>query len=205
VAQAIEYFYSLSSPWAYLGGPRLHAIAARHRVAIVHRPITVLDENGGIRLRTRPEARQRYHEVELDRWRQYLGMKLDLRPPYYPTEPKPAAMLVIAAALQGADPSRLSHALLRGLWAEGADYANDADLARIAAACGFNGGALLVAAHEPAVEQAWQANRAEAIARGMFGTPNYLWQGEIFWGQDRLDMLDRAIAQSLAPASARVG
>jgi 2-hydroxychromene-2-carboxylate isomerase len=205
MAPAIEYFYSLSSPWAYLGGPRLHAIAARHRVPIIHRPITVLEENGGIRLRTRPEARQRYHEVELDRWRQYLGMQLDLRPPCYPTDPKPAAMLVIAAALQGADPGQLSHALLRGLWAEGADYANDADLARIATSCGFKGGALLVAAHDPATEQAWQANRAEAIARGMFGTPNYVWQGEIFWGQDRLDMLDRAIAQSLAPASARVG
>jgi len=84
VAEAIQYFHSLSSPWAYLGGPRLHEIAARYRVAIVCRPITVLTENGGILLRTRPEPRQRYHALELDRWRRYLGMEL--------TEPHPAPL-----------------------------------------------------------------------------------------------------------------
>jgi 2-hydroxychromene-2-carboxylate isomerase len=199
----IEYFYSLSSPWAYLGGPRLQAIAARHRVRIEHRPITVLDENGGIRLRTRPEPRQRYHEIELDRWHRHLGLPLNLRPASYPTEPKPAALLVIAAARQGRDPTALSHALLRALWAEEADYADDATLARIASGAGFDGAALLAASHGDDAEAAWQANRAEAIARGMFGTPNYVFQGEIFWGQDRLDFLDRAIGMALAPASAR--
>lgn len=194
---AIECFYSLSSPWAYLGGPRLHAIAARHGVAIDHRPITVLEENGGIRLRTRPEARQRYHAVELARWRDHLGMRLDLAPRHYPTDPKPAALLVIAARRMGRDPGGLSHALLRALWAEGADYADPAQLARIADAHGFDGAALLAEAQAPDVEAEWQENRAEAIARGCFGTPNYIWRGEIFWGQDRLEFLDRAIARDL--------
>jgi 2-hydroxychromene-2-carboxylate isomerase len=199
----IEYFYSLSSPWAYLGGPQLQAIAARHRVRIEHRPITVLDENGGIRLRTRPEPRQRYHAIELDRWHRHLGLPLNLRPKFYPTEPKPAALLVIAAARAGHDPTVLSHALLRALWAEQADYADDATLVRIAGEAGFDGEALLAASRGDEAEAAWQANRAEAIARGMFGTPNYVFQGEIFWGQDRLDFLDRAIGMALAPQAAR--
>jgi 2-hydroxychromene-2-carboxylate isomerase len=193
---SIGYFYSLSSPWAYLGGPRLHAIAAKHGLAIDHRPITVLEENGGIRLRTRPEARQRYHAVELDRWRRFLNMPLNLTPKFYPTDPKPAALMVIAARQRGADPTALSHAYLRALWAEEADYADDATLAAIASANGFDGAALLAASRTASVEAEWQANRAEAIALGCFGTPNYVWREEIFWGQDRLEFLDRAIAGS---------
>jgi 2-hydroxychromene-2-carboxylate isomerase len=193
-SESIGYFYSLSSPWAYLGGPRLHAIAAKHGLAIDHRPITVLEENGGIRLRTRPEARQRYHAVELDRWRKHLGMPLNLTPKHYPTDPKPAALMVIAARQAGADPTALSHAYLRALWAEEADYSDPATLVRIADARGFDGAALLAAA--PAAEAEWHANRAAAIALGCFGTPNYLWRGELFWGQDRLEFLDRAIAGS---------
>lgn len=198
----IRYFYSLSSPWAYLGGPRLHAIAAKHGLAIEHRPITVLEENGGIKLRTRPDARQRYHALELDRWRTFLGMKLNLAPRFYPTDPKPAALMVIAARQLGSDPTQLSHALLRALWAEEADYADDATLARIADASGFDGNALLKTSRADAAEAEWQANRAEAIALGCFGTPNYVWQGEIFWGQDRLEFLDRAIARDLGRAAA---
>jgi 2-hydroxychromene-2-carboxylate isomerase len=194
----IRYFYSLSSPWAYLGGPRLQAIAQRHGLAIDHRPITVLEENGGIRLRTRPAARQRYHALELDRWRSFLGMPLNLEPRFYPTDPKPAALMVIAARRQGADPTALSHAYLRALWAEDQDYADDATLVRIAEAHGFDGAALLAASRSEPAEAEWQANRAEAIALGCFGTPNYLWRGEIFWGQDRLEFLDRAIARDLA-------
>ena len=132
MAEAIRYFYSLSSPWAYLGGPRLAAIAARHGVGIEHRPITVLEENGGIRLRTRPDARQRYHALELARFRDFLGMPLNLQPRFYPTDPKPAALMVIAARRRGADVTALSHGFLRALWAEEADYADPATLARIA-------------------------------------------------------------------------
>jgi 2-hydroxychromene-2-carboxylate isomerase len=198
----IRYFYSLSSPWAYLGGPRLHAIAARHGLAIEHRPITVLEENGGIRLRTRPDARQRYHALELSRWREHLGMRLNLEPRFYPTDPKPAALMVIAARQQGADPTPLSHACLRALWAEEQDYADDATLIRIADAHGFDGSALLKTSRGSEAEAEWQANRAEAIALGCFGTPNYIFRGEIFWGQDRLEFLDRAIARALTAASA---
>jgi len=202
MSEAIRYFYSLSSPWAYLGGPRLHAIAAKHKLAIEHRPITVLEENGGIKLRTRPDARQRYHALELDRWRNFLGMKLNLTPRHYPTDPKPAALMVIAARQAGADPTTLSHAFLRALWAEEADYADDTTLARIADAHGFDGAALLKASRTDAAEAEWAANRAEAIALGCFGTPNYIWRGEIFWGQDRLEFLDRAIARDLGREAA---
>lgn len=199
MAEAIQYFHSLSSPWAYLGGQRLHEIAARYRVAIVCRPITVLTENGGILLRTRPEPRQRYHALELDRWRRYLGMELNLTPRHYPTDPKPAGLVVIAAQRAGYDAARLSHAFLRALWAEEEDTKDAAVLARIADREGMFGSALVAASSAPEVEAEWEENRREAIAAGMFGTSNYVWRGVIHWGQDRLGFLERLIAADLAP------
>lgn len=200
---AIHYFHSLSSPWAYLGGPRLAEIAGRYGVPIICRPITVLTENGGVLLRTRPDARQRYHAVELDRWRRHLGLPLNLTPRHYPTDPKPAALVVIAAQRAGHDAPSLSHAFLRALWAEEEDTKDTAVLARIASTLGLPGEALVNASLAPEVEAEWQANRAAAIAGGMFGTPNYVWRGVIHWGQDRLDFLERMIAIDTAPAIAR--
>lgn len=203
MTDAIAYFHSLSSPWAYLGGPRLAEIAARYRVPILCRPITVLTENGGVLLRTRPDARQRYHEVELDRWRRHLGLPLNLRPKHYPTDPKPAALVVIAAQRAGHDAASLSHAFLRALWAEERDTKDPVVLAEIADAAGLPGAALVAASAAPEVEAEWTANREAAIAGGMFGTPNYVWRGMIHWGQDRLEFLERLIAQDTAPAIAR--
>lgn len=198
----IEYFHSLSSPWAYLGGPRLHEIAARHRVAIDCRPITVLTENGGIRLRTRPAPRQRYHAAELDRWRRYLGLPLNLEPRFYPTDPAQAGRFVIAARMVGPDAARLSHRILTALWAEERDIRDPATLRACAADCGMDAALLAEVADAPETARAWADNHAEAIARGMFGTPNYLWRGVIHWGQDRLDFLDAMIARDLAVGTA---
>lgn len=78
----LSAFYGISSPWAYLGAERLVAIARKHGVKLIHRPIRVIQANGGIPLRTRPDSRQQYHEVELDRWRKYLDIPLKLKPKF---------------------------------------------------------------------------------------------------------------------------
>lgn len=78
----LSAFYGISSPWAYLGAERMVAIAKKHGVKLIHRPIRVIQANGGIPLRTRPDSRQQYHEVELDRWRKYLDIPLNLKPKF---------------------------------------------------------------------------------------------------------------------------
>ncbi|MGE0734248.1 MAG: 2-hydroxychromene-2-carboxylate isomerase [Alphaproteobacteria bacterium] len=191
--RTITYFHSLSSPWAYLGGPRFHEIVRRHSLSVVLRPVTIISENGGIPLRTRPQARQDYHELELDRWRKHLGMPLNLRPRYYPTDPTQSARMVIAADRAGFNALNLSHALLRALWAEEQDTLDPAVRRRVADGVGLDGAALVVAENSPDVIFAWEASRAEAVTSAVFGTPTYIYKGERFWGQDRLDFLDRAV------------
>lgn len=195
MSREIVYFHSLSSPWAYLGGPRFHDIVRKHDLKVVLRPTTVLTENGGIPLRTRPSARQEYHELELDRWRKYLDMPLVLRPAHYPANPEFSARMVIAADTLGWDALRLSHALLRALWSEERDILDTKTRIEVAVAQGMDGAHLAKMQDTPDIVALWEKSHAEASEAGVFGTPTYVLDGERFWGQDRLEFLDRRLSE----------
>jgi len=198
----VSCFYSLSSPWAYFAGPKLQDIVRRHHVKLLLKPFDfqeVVPRTGGVPLRTRPEPRRTYHALELDRWRKHLGMPLQLTPRFYPADGKPAGWnkppgwMVIAAQERGLDAQRLSHALLRALWAEERDTA-DRDVRIAVANENSLPGKELAAAEESAPVQAlYKTYSEEAEGLGVFGAPTYVLQGERFWGQDRLDFLDRAL------------
>jgi 2-hydroxychromene-2-carboxylate isomerase len=198
----LSCFYSLSSPWAYFAGPRLQDIVRRHHATLILKPYdfqAVVPRTGGIPIRTRPAPRRTYHALELDRWRRYLGMPLNLEPRHYPADGqpagwnKPAGWMVIAAQEAGLDAPRLSHAILRALWAEERDIADPA--VRIAIACenALDGEALQAAESSPLVQARYAAYSEEAERLGVFGAPTFVLEGERFWGQDRLDFVDRAL------------
>ncbi len=210
-APVLDCFYSLSSPWAYLGDPQLQDIVRRHRVTLVFKPFDfqmVVPHTGGIPLKTRPEARRTYHALELARWSERLGLPLNLAPAHYPktapTDPnwnKYPGWMVIAAQHE-ADRGRgrhafdLSHALLRALWAEERNTADAATRVQIANEAGYEGPALLALESAAETRAAYEANSQEAIALGIFGAPTFIFEGERFWGQDRLDFVDRALAKA---------
>jgi 2-hydroxychromene-2-carboxylate isomerase len=199
----LECFYSLSSPWAYFAGPQLQDIVRRHQVKLVLKPYdfqAVVVKNGGIPIRTRPEPRRTYHDEELVRWGQYLGMPVHPQPKHYPRHAvddpnwnKYAGWMVIAAQLQGQDAFVLSHALLRALWAEERDTSLPAERIAIADAHGYDGKALHALETSPDVHAAYAMYSREAAERGVFGAPTFLLNGERFWGQDRLGFVDRAL------------
>jgi 2-hydroxychromene-2-carboxylate isomerase len=198
----VSCYYSLSSPWAYFGGPRLGEIVRRHHVRLVLKPFDfqeVVPRTGGIPIRTRPEPRRTYHALELDRWRKHLGMPLNLVPKHYPQDGKPAGWnkpagwMVIAAQARDLDAPRLSHALLRALWAEERDTSLPAVRVAVANENDLPGEALEKEAQAPAVQALYGNYSAEAERLGVFGAPTYVLKGERFWGQDRLEFLDRAL------------
>lgn len=196
----VDCFYTLSSPWAYFAGPRLGDIARRHRARIVLKPYdfqAVVPKTGGIPLLTRPEPRRRYHAVELDRWRRYLGMPLNLKPRFYPPEDnKTPGHTVIAAQQLGLDALRLSHAILRAIWAEERNVALPETRRQIADENGMDGSTLIRMETSDAVVAEYRRNTDEVERLGIFGSPTYVFQDEFFWGQDRLEFLDRALAMA---------
>jgi len=202
----VSCYYSLSSPWAYFAGPRQQDIIHRYRAKLVLKPFdfqAVVPRTGGIPLRTRPEARRTYHALELDRWRKYLGMPLNLTPKYYPQDGnppgwnKPPGWMVITAQERGLDAPLLSHALLRALWAEERNTADAKVRIAIAEANGMPGAELQAEEQSARVQRLYAQYSEEAEKLGVFGAPTYVLNGERFWGQDRLDFLDRALANSV--------
>ena len=196
MAHEVTVYYVLQSPWTYLGWQRWREIAAQSGAAVDYRPIrmgAVFAASGGLPLKQRPKQRQAYRLMELERWRRHLAVPLNLQPRHFPTDEATAAGMVIALGRQGGDVGRLSQAMLTAVWAEERDLADRATLVAIAAEQGEDGEALLAAAADPAVQAEYEANTAAAISAGVFGVPTFKIGTELFWGQDRLDFVARAL------------
>jgi len=203
MGRRIDYHFTVVSPWAYLGLPTLRAVAARHGAEIAWRPVPlqeVFAESGGLPLARRPPARRAYRLVELRRWREARGLPLNLQPRFFPADPSFADRCVIALARTGRDPGDFAMAAHAAVWAEDRDVADPAEVERILAATVPDAAAeVAAAARGEETARAYAANRDAALAAGVFGSPTYVVEGEPFWGQDRLEMLDRMLASGRRP------
>ena len=199
--KTIEYYFSPPSPWAYMGHDRLLEIAARHGAAVQPRPIAmaaaIFPVSGGLPLKQRAPQRQAYRLQELARWSKHLGLPLNLHPKYFPvTDDEPASLMVAAAIhLEGDEAAlRLLRAVYRAVWVEDRNIADTDTLIQLAKECQLDGQALLD--DHVQARKLYEQYTQDAIARQVFGAPWYVYKGESFWGQDRLDFLDRALASS---------
>ena len=193
----VDYFFTPVSPWTYLGGARLEAIVRKHGAELRYKPCDygkVFPVSGGLPVGQRPKQRQAYRLMELERWRDHLGIKLNIHPKHFPVPSDFAARTIVAAKQGGADPGKLANALLRAVWAEERDVSDRATVAAICDENDLDGTALTDAANGAAARAEFDANTAEAIERQVFGAPTYIYRDKLYWGQDRLDFLDRALA-----------
>jgi len=195
----IDYYMTPASPYVYLGHERFVAIASRHRATIAVKPIdlgVVFPVSGGLPLAKRAPQRQAYRLVELTRWSRYLGVPLNLHPAHFPVSTDLASRLLLAALERSTDAAlALALAMSRALWTQERDISDAATLQAICAECGGDAAALAARADAPDIAMRYAALTQEAIDRGIFGTPTYVYAGALFWGQDRLDFLDRALAK----------
>lgn len=193
--KTIDYYLSLISPWSYLGHQRLQDIAARHQATIKLWPVdfaVIFPSTGGIPLARRSPQRQAYRMEELRRWRDYLDLPLTLEPKHFPVSDKLAAAMVIELRGQPAESAmRLAAACLRACWVEDRDISDRHTLLAIASENQLDGEELLATADR--APEIIAADSETAVKRGIFGAPSYLYNKQIFWGQDRLDFLDRAL------------
>lgn len=202
MSRSITYYFSLPSPWTYLGNATFHEIARRHGCAIDYRPMplrSVFDETGGLPLPKRHPVRQRYRLLDLQRWRAARGLPLVLQPKYFPFDPSQADRMAIAIVASGGDPLAFIGDVMAGLWARDEDMSQPEALLACASRAGLDGLSLLAAADSPAIRQRYEDALGQAVEAGVFGAPSYVLDGEVFWGQDRLELLDSALASGRAP------
>jgi 2-hydroxychromene-2-carboxylate isomerase len=196
MSKIVDYYYTPASPWTYLGHQRFEDIARRHGATIQYKPVDygkIFPLSGGLPLGKRAPQRQAYRLAELKRWRDFLGASLTIQPKYHPVASDLAAQLIIAAERTGAPAGPLSFALMRACWAEDRNISDAETLIEVATEQGLDGPKLVAAARTREVATTYDAFTREAIDRQVFGAPFYIYKGEPFWGQDRLDFLDRAL------------
>ncbi|MBY0335803.1 MAG: 2-hydroxychromene-2-carboxylate isomerase [Acetobacteraceae bacterium] len=196
----IDYYCSLNSPWAYLGSARIEALAAKHGATLAIFPVDfslIFPASGGLPLPKRSPQRQAYRLQELRRWRDHLGLPLTLQPKCFPmNEPVVAQAVIALREAEGQAPAiALSHRVMRSIWAEDRDPADPATFAELARDVGLDGPALLAAGADPRWAERRRADSEAALARGVFGAPSYVIGEEVFWGQDRLDFVERHLAR----------
>ncbi len=195
MAKTIDYYFSPVSPWTYLGHGRFLEIARRHGASIAPKPVDygrIFPLSGGLPVAKRPPQRQAYRLVELERWRDHLGVPMNIQPKYFPYDARLAALVIIAAG--DADKAmKLAGAFMHGCWAEERNMADEAEVAAVIRGTGLDSNTLLKQASTPEIASRFDGFTDEAIARQVFGAPTYVYKEELFWGQDRLEFLDRAL------------
>jgi 2-hydroxychromene-2-carboxylate isomerase len=191
----IDYYFTPMSPWCYLAGGRLEDLATRHGATVRYIPVdpsALFPRTGGKMLAERHPARQAYRLQDLRRTAARENMALTLHPAHFPTNPAPASYAIIAAAKAGGDVGGLVQSFLRACWAEERNIAEDEVIRDLLARHGF----------DPALAdkglwigaETYERNLEQAVTAGVFGFPFYIVGEEMFWGQDRLDDLDRHLS-----------
>jgi 2-hydroxychromene-2-carboxylate isomerase len=196
----IDYYFSVISPYAYLAGDRLTAIAQRHNAEVIYKPLDVIAlfaRTGGTAPKDRHSSRKEYRAQDLVRQATKAGLKFTLQPGHWPVNQAPASSAFIAAInAGGGDLGNLAHGMTRAFWAEERNIAEEAVIRECLAGAGFDPD-LAETGLLPGAEE-YAANLEQAVEAGAFGSPFYILDnGERFWGQDRLEDLDAHLAGNL--------
>jgi len=189
----IDFYFACISPWSYLAVDELKRIADTHGRAIAFKPIDVgrsWGETGGGRpMGERPQVALDYRLIELPRWAQWRGTEINIEPKHFPVPYQLSSSVIIAARQTGADVYPLTRALMRGCWVDELDISDADTVAKLADDLGLDSAALLTAAESQAVADEMSTNTDEALAAGAWSVPSFVVDGEVFFGQDRLEMI----------------
>ena len=193
----IDYFYSAHSAYAYLGAQALYDICARQNAELIHRPITlspVVEAAGGLSFAARSQAHVDYFfGREIERWAEWRGVEIISDRPTYHDAPYDLANALIAAAQKNGRADALSLAVLQAHWRDDADLSDEATLRSTVAEMGFDPDVLMATAQSIQIQDELAANTRDAIEWQLFGSPTYIVEGDAFYGQDRLEMVEHAL------------
>lgn len=196
-APTVDYYFSTVSPWAYLGHARFVAMTQAVGATVLVKPMDlgeILPVSGGLPLAKRAPQRLAYRLVELQRFSSHLAIPLHPQPAHFPVNGNDAAKLIIATDVARGSAAALDLAGRVGaaIWAEQRNVADPAVLAALLAEAGLPASLLDAAAMDAAAAR-YAAYTTEARDLGVFGAPTYVIGGELFWGQDRLDFVQRRL------------
>jgi 2-hydroxychromene-2-carboxylate isomerase len=201
MSRVCDYYFAPQSPWVYLGHQRLRAMAKAHGVQIDLKPCDlgkVFGVSGGLPLAKQSPQRQAHRLLELKRWSEHLQLPLNLKPKFFPVSGDAAAKLIVATRLAlGIDAAfALAGAIQRAVWAEEKNIVDTDALIGIALDCELDGKMLIKSSETASVQAEYERYTEAAISANVFGVPWYIIDDEGYFGQDRLDFVERAFAKN---------
>jgi 2-hydroxychromene-2-carboxylate isomerase len=200
MALHIDYYASLNSPWTHLGAARIEAMAMANNATLRIYPVdfgAIFAQSGGLPLPKRSPQRQAYRLQELVRWRDQLGIPIQVQPKFFPSSEQHSASCVIAVRETMGDQQaiKLAHRVLKAVWQEEKNAGDLATLAALITDIGLDADQVLKLGEDPRWAERRIADTQAALDRGVFGAPSYVIGDDIFWGQDRLDFVERRLAR----------
>lgn len=203
----VDYYFSILSPWAYVGHRTFRSLVSAYDLKVIHKPVVLIDlfsDTGGLPLAKRHPVRQRYRMVELQRWRDKRGLNFHLQPAHWPFNARLVDGVVIAALEEELDPDKFLSRAFAGVWEDQLNLADPAAIAKLADESGLPGHQMVARSASADITTAYEQNRQDALAVDVFGSPAYVLDGEVFWGQDRLELLEDALKSGRTPYSSSV-
>jgi 2-hydroxychromene-2-carboxylate isomerase len=197
MSKTVDYYLSPASPYCYLGGKRLPDLIATSGAELRLKPASmavIFPKTGGVHVAQRPPARLAYRLVELARWRDHWGLPMNIEPAHFPVNDAKALRMIVAGVQSGGNALALANAIGACVWEQEKDISDLATLIDTANGAGLDGAALVEAMDSEAVAQELERNNQEALAVGVFGVPWFVHDGTNYWGQDRIEFLQRALA-----------
>lgn len=202
MAASIDYFVTSISPWAYLGHDAARELAVKHGATLNVRPVNLgemFKVSGQVALGERAPVRQRYRFIELQRYADMRGKNMNFKPKHFPTNPALADHTICAIVADGGNPLEYVGSVFAAVWAHERDVAEEAVISDLLTESGFDAQAVIEKAASPEVAAIRAKNTEDAVAADATGVPSFVLDGEPFWGQDKLDVLDHALTTGRGP------
>ena len=202
MSRTIAYYFTIVSPWAYIGHDLFTRIARKHDATIEYRPVNlgeVFPQSGGLPLARRHPLRVAYRTMELKRWREQRKLDFALKPKGWPFDPTLADCVALALLARGGDPNVYLSNAFRAVFEKEINLGEAANVASVLSETGHHADVLIADAQSQPIRDAYAANNKAALEAGVFGSPSYVLSGEVFWGQDRIELLDDALTSGRKP------
>ncbi len=202
MAEHIDYYFTSHSPFTWMGHNAFVAVAEKHKKQINYKPVNLMEVwkvSGAVAPPQRPPMRQRYRLTELQRVADFRGLSIIPQPDSFPTNPERADLCCAVLTDQGKDPGPFLFSVGEALWGQDRQIADENLLADLLNKAGHDGQAVVAASKDDAFAELRSVNSQDAIEIDVVGAPGYVYENEVFWGQDRIDYLDHALATGRAP------
>jgi 2-hydroxychromene-2-carboxylate isomerase len=199
---SIDYYFYSASPFTYLGHQAIVDVAEKHGAKLNVKPVNLMAlwaESGAVPPGQRPPVRQRYRLVELQRVADFRGLPINKQPAHFPVDATLADCTIAAIVAADANPLAYMNDLFAATWVHEQDASDEATIASLLEQNGFDSEVILASAKSETIAAIREQNSKDAVAADAVGVPAYVVEGEVFWGQDRIEMLDHMLTSGRAP------